>query len=45
MAGAVLEWSDVRDEPRTWLVGRTLDLWLACAGGGVLLLLVALVLH
>jgi hypothetical protein len=45
MAGAVLEWSDVRDESRTWLVGRTLDLWLACAGGGGLLLIVALVLH
>jgi hypothetical protein len=45
MTGAVLEWSDVRAEPRSWLVGRTLDLWLACAGGGVLLLLVALVLH
>jgi hypothetical protein len=45
MAGTVLEWSDVRDEPRAWLVGRTLDLWLACAGGGVLLMLVALVLH
>ena len=45
MAGTVLEWSDVRDEPRAWLVGRTLDLWLACAGGGVVLLLVALVLH
>src|SRR5262245_10007610 len=45
MTGAVLEWSDVRDEPRSWLVGRTLDLWLACAGGGILLLLVGLVLH
>jgi hypothetical protein len=45
MAGTVLEWSDVRDEPRTWLVGRTLDLCLACAGGGVLLAVVALVLH
>jgi hypothetical protein len=43
--GDVLEWSRLRDEPGAWLVGRTLDFWLACAGGGALLLVVVAVLH
>jgi hypothetical protein len=38
-------WSDRRAEPGAWLIGRTADFCLACAGGGVLLVAMALLLH
>jgi len=34
-----------RAEAGAWLIGETSDFWLACAGGGVLLLAIALVLQ
>jgi len=34
-----------RAEPGAWLIGETTDFWLACAGGGMLLLAIAVVLH
>jgi hypothetical protein len=39
------QWSDRCAEPEAWLIGRAADFWLACAGGGVLLLAIALVLQ
>jgi hypothetical protein len=44
-AGAAIEWPDRRVAPGTWLIGRTSDFWLACAGGGLVLVAMALVLH
>jgi hypothetical protein len=40
-----VQWSDRRAEPGVWLICRTSDFWLACAGGGVLLVAIALVLQ
>ena len=42
---AAVQWSDRRAEPGTWLFGRTSDFWLAGAGGGVLLVAIALLLR
>ena len=40
-----VQWSDRRAEPGAWLISRTTDFWLACAGGGLLLVAIALVLQ
>jgi hypothetical protein len=42
---AVLGWDERRPVPARWLISGTADFWLACAGGGLLLVLLALVLH
>jgi len=42
---AVSRWPDRRPVPGRWLLSRTGDFWLACSGGGVLLVVVALVLR
>src|SRR5262245_66029921 len=42
---ATVDWSDRRADPRAWLIGQASDFWLACAGGGVLLVVIALVLR
>jgi len=43
VAGAI-EWPERRTAPDTWLISRSADVWLACAGGGVLLVAMAIVL-
>src|SRR5215831_8040629 len=40
-----LEWPARRSTAGTWLISRTGDFWLACAGGGAVLLVMAIVLQ
>src|SRR6188508_77897 len=40
-----LEWTPQRTTAGTWLISRAGDFWLACAGGGALLVVMALVLQ
>jgi hypothetical protein len=42
---SVLEWPAPRTTAGTWLISRAGDFWLACAGGGALLVAMAVVLQ
>jgi hypothetical protein len=44
VAGTIT-WSDRRAEPGAWLLGPASDFWLGCAGGGIVLVAIALVLQ
>ncbi len=41
----MMDWSVARPTAGTWLISRASDFWLACAGGGSLLVAMAVVLH
>jgi hypothetical protein len=44
-AASTIAWSDRLAKPGAWLIAPRTDFWLACAGGGVLLVGIALVLQ
>ena len=44
-SGHSLEWPDRRPWSGTWLISQASDFWVACAGGGGLLVMMALVLQ
>src|SRR5262247_3490112 len=41
----VLDWPARRSTAGTWLISKAGDFWVACAGGGLLLLAMAIVLQ
>ena len=43
--GLTAEWPDRRTASQAWLIGRRPDFWLACAGGGLALVGIALILR
>jgi hypothetical protein len=44
--GGTLEWTAPgRPTARTWLISPAGDFWLACAGGGILFVMMAALLH
>jgi hypothetical protein len=43
--GSAIDWLERPTAPRTWLISRAADVWLACAGGGVLLAAMVVVLQ
>src|SRR5262245_28227166 len=44
-ASDTVEWADRRLDSGAWLIGQRSDFWLACAGGGMLLVAFILVLQ
>jgi hypothetical protein len=44
-ARSTIVWHGRSGEPQQWLICAAGDFWIACAGGGVLLVIMALVLH
>src|SRR6185295_11076493 len=43
-ASPTIDWS-VRDAPDRWLISHAGDFWIVCAGGGIVIVVLALALH